>query len=67
MDGNVTSYWMEKVEKHCQDVGLPIQCVFKTAYVWRFGVERNMAEEVYRYRYHAIVPQYLKEYILAKE
>lgn len=67
MDGVIITAWMEKVQAHCDRVGLPIYSVFETAYVWRFGVTRNMAEEVHRYRYQWVVPQYMKEYVLAHE
>lgn len=39
------------------------QTFFRAAYMWRFGKDANVANDVCQYRLHAIVPRYVEEYI----
>jgi len=39
------------------------QSFFRSAYIWRFGKDTDVSNDVCQYKLHAIVPRYVEEYV----
>lgn len=40
------------------------QSFFRSAYMWRFGKDADVSNDVCQYKLHAIVPKYVEEYVI---
>lgn len=68
-------YYRERVQRKGDDMLLYLryymnqamvdeQSFFRSAYMWRFGKDADVSNDVCQYTLHAIVPKYVEEYVI---